>query len=191
MLTLVHSMRAKRKVQSALEMSLKAALKCEGIKRISYSGGNFDEIVYSAGKGKLWCAFNPPSQDSGVPRYWNGLGIYNPEMAALTPVAEINIPAFSNSAQAAGFFAEDGATGDIFLMHGGRIGGGRPGIGKSTFLMWSNAELVGVSGEGGDVRSGIAIGNLGSSDLPDRIWQFVRTVHRFIDPARVILNQAA
>jgi hypothetical protein len=29
MLTLVHSMRAKRKGQSALEMSLKAALKCE------------------------------------------------------------------------------------------------------------------------------------------------------------------
>ncbi len=107
MLTLVCSKRTKKILQSTLEKNLKSALKRQGTKNIGYPGGNVDEIIYSRGKGKLWCAFIPPSQNSAVPRYWNGFGIYNPDRPAQTSVVEINIPTPSNSAQVAGFFAED------------------------------------------------------------------------------------
>lgn len=79
--------------------------------------------------------------------------------------------------------AEDGDTGDVFLMHSGRIGGGRRGIGKSAFLVWSKAKLVDVTETDGDVRGGIAVGKLDDPDLADRIWTFVRNVQSFKDHA--------
>src|SRR6185436_17204530 len=52
---------------------------------------------------------------------------------------------------------KDSDSGDIFLMHSGKIGGGRPGIGKSAFLAWSKASLIEVSEMNGKTRSGIPI----------------------------------
>jgi hypothetical protein len=118
-----------------------------------------------------------------VPRYWNPFGIYNPDRPAQTIVVEVNIPHGSNTTQVAGFFAQDSETGDMFLMHTGRVGGGRPGIGKSAFLVWSKAKLVAIAREDGKLRDGIAVARLDDPDLPGRIWRFVTNVHRFKEEA--------
>jgi hypothetical protein len=183
MLALIHDARAKKAAQAALEKNLKTALKREGRKNIGFPGGNFDQVVYSAGEEKLWCAFSYEPKEYAVPRYWNGFGIYNSARSAQTIVVEINIPTDSNSAMVAGFFAEDSETGDVFLMHSGRIGGGRPGIGKAAFLMWSKAKRVDVAGEDRNIRSGIAVGKLNDPDLSGRIWRFVGNVHSFKEEA--------
>ena len=99
MLTLVHETKAKKAAQSTLEKNLKTALNREGNINIGFPGGNFDEIMYSAGKGKLWCAFSRPSKHSGVARYWNGFGIFNPDSPSQTIVVEINIATDSNTAR--------------------------------------------------------------------------------------------
>ena len=165
MLAVIHDAKAKRVAQATLEKNLKAALEREGRKNIGFPGGNFDRTIYSAGDKKLWCAFSYEPKEYAVARYWNGFGIYNTDRPAQTIVVEINIPTNSNSAVVAGFFAEDSETGDIFLMHSGRIGGGRAGIGKAAFLVWSKTKRVDVTSEDGSIRSGIAVGKLNDPDL--------------------------
>ena len=84
----------------------------------------------------------------------------NPDSPSQTIVVEINIATDSNTARIGGFFAEDSETGDIFLMHSGKIGGGRLGIGKTPFLVWSKAKLVDVADEDENFQTGIAVGKL-------------------------------
>jgi len=179
MLALIQESRSKKAAQATLARNLKAALTRQGIQNIGFPGGNVDQTVYSAGEGQLWVAFGGPTEDAAVPRYWNAFSIYKPDRPAQTITVEINIAIDSNTAQVAGFFAEDGDTGDIFLMHSGRVGGGRPGIGKSAFLVWSKAKLVDVTEKDGGIRNGIAVGKLNDPDLTDRIWTFVRKVQSF------------
>lgn len=183
MLHLVENTKDKKAAQSALERNLKSALERQGTRNIGFPGGNVDQAVFSAGEGKLWVAFSGPSKDSAVPRFWNAFGVYRPDRPAQTITVEMNIPIDSNTARVAGFFAEDTDTGDIFLMHSGKVGGGRPGIGKSAFLVWSKAQLLDVAEKGGRTRNGIAVGKLGDPDLSGRIWAFVRNVHGFKEEA--------
>jgi hypothetical protein len=179
MLALVQDRRDKEAAQATLARNLKAALELQGTRNIGFPGGNFDQTLYSAGEGQLWASFSGPSAESAVPRYWNAFGIYQPDRPAQTITVEINIPTDSNTAQVAGFFAKDGNTSDTFLMHSGRVGGGRPGIGKSAFLVWSKAKLVEVAGNDGGIRSGIAVGKLDDPDIANRIWKFVKDVQNF------------
>jgi hypothetical protein len=183
MLALILESKSKKAAQATLVRNLKAALTRQGTRNIGFPGGNVDQTVYSAGEAQLWVAFGGPTEDAAVPRYWNAFGIYKPDRPAQTITVEINIAIDSNTAQVAGFFAEDGDTGDIFLMHSGRVGGGRPGIGKSAFLVWSKAKLVDVTEKDGGIRSGIAVGKLDDPDLTDRIWTFIRNVQSFKDQA--------
>lgn len=183
MLRLVRESREKKRAQARLERALKATLENKGERNIGFPGGNVNQTVYSLGDGALWAAFGGVSEDSALPRFWNAFGVYRPNRPAQMITVEINIPTDSNSAMVAGFFAEDPDTGDIYLMHSGRVGGGRPGIGKSAFLVWSKAKLVEVLDPGGDIRSGIMVGRIDDHDLAGRIWEFVKKVQSFKDKA--------
>ncbi len=178
-LKLVHEPKKKKLAQAKLERALKAELKDQGSLNIGFPGGNDNLTIYSSGEGKLWAAFGGPIRGPAGLRFWNPFGIYSPDRPSQMITVEINIPTDGNNAQVAGFFAEDADTGDIFLMHSGRVGGGRPGIGKSAFLVWSKAKLVEVSDPDGGVRNGIAVGRLGDDDLAGRIWAFVDDVQEF------------
>ena len=48
-------------------------------------------------------------------------------------VVEINIPVIPDG-RVGGVFVRQTSTGKIYLMHHGKIGGGRKGIGKTAFL---------------------------------------------------------
>lgn len=181
MLTLISETKRKKALQGELERKLKGILESQGEHNIGFPGGNVDLPIYSTGEGKLWVAFGGPTEKAAVRRYWNAFGVYQPNRSTQSISVEINIPVDSNSRQVAGFFAEDSETGYIFLMHSGKVGGGRPGIGKSAFLVWSKAKLVNAADENGDVRTGIAISELDDPNLAGRIWTFVRSVQSFKD----------
>jgi len=183
MLALISETKRRKAAQAELERNLKGVLKLQGARTIGFPGGNVELPLYSAGKGRLWVAFGGLTDGAAVPRYWNAFGVYQPDQPAQSISVEINIPINSNSGQIAGFFAEDRETGDIFLIHSGRVGGGRPGIGKSAFLVWSKAKLIEVADESGSIRTGIAVGKLHDADLSDRIWTFARSVQSFKDRA--------
>ncbi len=183
MFVLVDSTASKRRAQAQMERNLKSVLDHQGSMNIGFRGDNFDHEIYGFGPDQLWASFKPPEQEGSTKRFWNGFGIFQPDRAAQNITVEINIPLETNQERAAGFFAEDPLTGGIYLMHSGKIGGGRKGIGKSAFLAWSKSKLVEVATGDGESRSGLIIGNIDDADLAGRIWRFVQLVAAFKEAA--------
>ena len=73
---------------------------------------------------------------------------------------EVNIAIASNTHSVAGFFARDSATGILYLMHDGGVGGGVKGVGRSAFLAWSGAQLVPTTDSSGRGRPGLIVAPL-------------------------------
>jgi hypothetical protein len=173
----------KKQAQKLLESSLKVALRSQGKRRIGFPGGTAEHLLYSQANGTLWYAPDRPRKTSKIPRYWNSFGVFNSDAHSQSIVVETNVPETSNTGQVASFFAKDSATGEILLMHSGRVGGGRRGISKSAFLAWANPSLVDVSTQNGDYRSALVVASVSSSDIVATIWRFVTTVAEFKEAA--------
>jgi hypothetical protein len=184
MLALVVESKRKKAAQKELERNLKRALQHQGVCKIGSRGGNIDLPLYSAGNDDLWAAFGGRIEGRATRRYWNAFGVYNSSSLVQSISVEINVPTETNGAGVAGFFAEDEQTGEIYLMHTGRVGGGRTGVGKTHFLFWSMEKLINVKGEDGGLRGGIIIGKLNAVDFVDRVREFVRIVQDFKDTAK-------
>lgn len=178
-LQIIEQKEAIASAQRKLEQVLRKALRSQGTRKIGYPGGNADQTVYAAGEGKLYCAFAPPNpKGQGIPRYWNSFGIFRPIAAAQEIVVEINVPDVGDDARVSGLFARNPASGDIYLMHDGGIGGGRKGIGKAAFLQSIPDRLVDVQGSQ-RVRQAMMIANLSDPGLPALLWRFVLKVDGF------------
>lgn len=179
MLMLVEDAKERARAQRQLEEALKEGLGRAGTRNVGFPGDNFDLPLFSGGHGKLWAAFLKPVKDGrGISRYWNAFGVFDENAPAQSITVEANIAAESDSHRVAGFFATDAQNGEVVLMHSGKIGGGRKGIGRTAFLVWSHARLVEASGERRQ-REGIPIANLNRDDVVERVWRFVRKVEEF------------
>lgn len=178
-LLLITDEKEKKKAQARLVGQLTALLPPQGLRTIGFPGGKVDNLIYAAGEGGLWASFVKPAQGSENPRHWNAFGIFDAKRPSQDITVEINIPTGGNSSRVAGFFARDVETGDVFLMHSAKVGGGRVGIGKNAFLVWSMESLEEVHDDGGFKRSGIVVAKLGSEDIVGRVSAFVRKVHAF------------
>ena len=183
LLIAVEDAAGKRAAQKLVEQSVSARLQSRGRRNIGFPSGNRDEIIYSRGTGKLWCAFGS-AEDAAIPRTWNAFGVYDHDRRTQTITVEVNIPTKSNSASVAGFFARDPATGAVYLMHDGGVGGGKPGVGQAAFLAWSRSELLEVERAGRDPREGILIGRVDSRNLDSRLWRYVQLVRTFKDAVK-------
>ena len=183
MLVLVEGQSAKRNAQREMERNVKSSLASRGVRNIGFPSGNRNETLYSAGEAKLWCAFGD-SEDAKVPRRWNAFGVFEDRRRAQMITVEVNIPTTTNSATVAGFFAKDPATGAVYLMHDGGVGGGKSGVGQGAFLAWTTRELVPVERSKGGPRDAILIGRADAADLADRIWKYVLEVRAFKDAVK-------
>jgi len=141
--------------------------------RIGHMGESFEGKVFCAGSLGIW--FIPRKQDGN--RYWNAFGVGRPSKDAhVFSTCEINFPLQGLDRRIGGAFARDEA-GRIYVVHRGKIGGGKKGIGKSLFEdqyrgVWS---LV----QDGSVETNVVlIGHLGSSRFARQVSQFVRKVDR-------------
>jgi hypothetical protein len=110
-------------------------------------------------------------------RYWNALGVGRPEGGShISITCEINFPLCGIDRRTGGAFAEDGA-GRVFVVHRGKLGGGRKGVGKGLFEnryrgVWE------VMDDGGEETSVAIIGVLNSPRFARQIAQFVRKIDR-------------
>jgi hypothetical protein len=108
-------------------------------------------------------------------RYWNAFGVGRPESGShISITCEINFPLCGIDRRTGGVFAEDG-TGRIFVVHRGKLGGGRKGVGKGLFEnryrgVWE------VMDDGGEETSIAIIGVLNSPRCARQIAQFVRKI---------------
>ena len=121
-------------------------------------------------------------------RYWNAFGIGRPangESVAIT--CEINFPISGIDRRMGGAFAEDHA-GRTLVVHRGKLGGGRKGVGKSLF----EERYIGVwevVDDGGEETPVAIAGVLQSPRSARQIAQFVRKIARIKESATLRSSQ--
>jgi hypothetical protein len=122
-------------------------------------------------------------------RYWNAFGVGRPEGGAgIAITCEINFPLCGIDRRTGGAFAQDRA-GRIFVVHRGKLGGGRKGIGK--FLFENSYRGVWEVMEDGSEETPVAlIGALQSPRFARQIAQFVRKIARIKESATARSTQA-
>jgi hypothetical protein len=117
-------------------------------------------------------------------RYWNAFGKNKPrEGSILSATAEINFPWEGIDRKIGGAFAED-AWGNIFVIHRGKIGGGKKGVGKSLFEhnyrgVWSFME------DGDSITQVAVIGALNSGRFALQIALFVKKIEKIKSTAAI------
>lgn len=178
MLRIVESASEIEAAQARLARELKRVLPSKGIRRIGFPGGNTSHEVFSAGERRLYCAYSPPRENTGVLRHWNSFGVFRGDAGMQSIVVEINVPVAGSNPRVAGFFAVDDDTGDTYLMHDGGVGGGRKGIGREALLSFISDPLFEVRGARHS-RTALKIANIEDPGLASLIWRFVQKARAF------------
>lgn len=178
MLTIITDKHSNRKYQELLKEKLSESLKDNIDTTIGFPSGNYQTNVIH--NSQIWYNSYEINEDGKTRRYWNGFGLSKSikTKKSLDISVEINIPFTGVNRQVSGFFAKDESTGEIFLMHRGKIGGGRKGIGKNAFINWAGLELIEVI-DGEKTSRVIKIANLNNNDLARNIASFVAKVSNF------------
>ena len=113
-------------------------------------------------------------------RYWNAFGCGDPFLTTkVAPTAEINPPLAAGSSSTATLFLKN-RRGTIDVAHTGRAGGGKKGVGKTTFFAYHPLhQQVLVDGK---LRDLYVLGSLDEPDeLAKNVADFVRTIRNFKD----------
>ena len=139
--------------------------------KLGHQGASFPAKVSFSKKLGIWI-FSHAVKDI---RYWNAFGIGKPRPGTLLSItSEINFPWSGIDRKTGAAFAED-AWGNIFVIHRGKIGGGKKGIGK--YLFEHNYRGVWSFMEDGDCITQVAvIGVLGSTRLALQTAHFVKKI---------------
>ena len=113
-------------------------------------------------------------EDSGN-RFWNAFGTGEPKWNtghSHDITCEINPPYVGIDRRIAGVFAKD-PDGKLYLLHRGKLGGGRPGIGKALFIK----EFTGTWEEVEDGMEFSKVALIASFDNPRFVEQIADFVH--------------
>lgn len=140
---------------------------------IGFQGESFNRTISYSHDLDIWFF----SEIIPGKRYVNAFGIGKPkENSHITNACEINFPLKDINRRTGGAFVEDHNK-DIFVIHRGKIGGGRPGIGKSFFANNYNSKWVSVNDDG--IEKTVAlIGQLNSSIFAKGVKDFVFEMNR-------------
>lgn len=136
-----------------------------GVTRVSYS----KEL-------NIWWDLDGIAKGNSGERYWNAFGINRPEEKEIQHiVCEINYPVKNTNWRIAGLWAM--IENNYVLLHNGKIGGGRKGIGKNGFIDNYTGKFEEFEIEG-KLKKYTIIGNLNDKNLPYQIKNFIYEVDR-------------
>ncbi len=146
------------------------------VRAIGYQGGGGTYTVYWHPRCRFWAAVEPYHKG----RHWCVYGTADPTAQVSLPiVCEINPLVDRVNRRCAGVFLRDGA-GETYLAHTGKIGGGRPGIGKDAFTRFMrDATWRWVDWPDGKATQAIVVGRIDADDFLTQIVAFVGQVERF------------
>lgn len=183
MFLLLESKNEIAKAQRKLEASIRRAFNKRATKNIGYPGGTTpDANVYTNGHYWFWSEDCDDSEEAN-PRRLNWFGLFR-EDSDLQISVEINTPYEGRNDRVAGFFARDNDTSSTYLFHSGRVGGGRKGVGKMTFLAWSDQRLIGVVGSSGGIRDGVLVMPIEGTAATRSAVRYIDTIARFKQAVR-------
>lgn len=153
--------------------------------KLGHQGASLPAKVLWSKKLGIWLYSHPISEV----RYWNAFGRGKPKEAGiLSTTAAINFPWQGIDRKTGGAFAKD-SWGNIFVIHRGKIGGGKKGVGKSLFEhnyrgIWSFME------DGDSITQVAVIGALNSGRFALQVALFVKKVEKLkLKPAEVNSSQ--
>ena len=151
---------------------------------LGHPGASTEAKVLWSGRLGIWL-YSGKTQEG---RHWNAFGIGKPKIRAHIPITcEINFPACGIDRRIGGALAKD-RKGRIFVVHRGRIGGGKKGIGKSLFAdhyrgVW---EIM----EDGEEETTVAlIGVLNSPRLVRQVAQYIHKIDKIKEAASYRASQ--
>jgi hypothetical protein len=181
MFSLLESKNEIAKAQRKLEASISRDFNKTATKNIGYPGGTTKNAkVYTDGHYWFW---SDNYDDTATPRRLNWFGLFRKDVDLQISV-EINTPYEGRNNQVAGFFARDNETGSTYLLHSGRVGGGRKGVGKSTFLAWSDQRLIDVVDSSGGIRDGVLVMPIEGAAATRSAVRYIDTIVRFKQAVR-------
>lgn len=167
-----------RRCQQQFSRSFRAVSDVRIPVRVGHPGASFRASVHWSDNLGLWLY----SKRIPEKNHWNVLGIGKPAPEGRVVITcEINFPIRGIDRKIGGALARD-PEGVIYVVHRGRLGGSRKGIGKSLF--GSRYRGVWAVMEDGDERATVAVvGALYSPRFVRQLGQFVRKVQRMKDLA--------
>lgn len=143
-------------------------------RRLGFQGGNELARIGWRPEVRIWSYFD---FDFFEDRFWCAYGADNPaDSDSLNIAVEINPPKVGVNRRIQGAVLRD-ADGRTVLAHLGRLGGGRPGIGKHGFAehytdaTWETAEWP-----DGQTSTVIVIGTVTAETFPTDVARFVHAV---------------
>ena len=153
--------------------------------KLGHQGASFGAKVSWSKKLGGWI-FSQAIKDV---RHWNAFGIGKPQAAGPLPItAEINFPWAGIDRKTGAAFAKD-AWNNVYVIHRGKIGGGKKGVGKSMFE--ENYRGIWSWMEDNDSLSEVAvIGELFCPRFAGQVAQFVEKIEK-LKAAAVISSQTS
>jgi hypothetical protein len=185
MLRIVENEPAIRRYRRQFVRSLKPLVDEKIPVKLGHPGANMKATVAWSEKLGIWFF----SRKIAGGRYWHAFGVGRPEGGAGVAITcEINFPLCGIDRRTGGAFAQD-REGGIYVVHRGKLGGGRKGVGKSLFEnryrgVWE------IIDDGGEETAVAVIGVLGSPRFARQIAQFVRKIARIKEAAVIRSPQA-
>ncbi|MDR2891528.1 MAG: hypothetical protein LBV80_00335 [Deltaproteobacteria bacterium] len=152
---------------------------------IGFKGGYITVPTFYHAESDLWIAYErQPKGHNGtkVAKHWFGYGLGDPnDKKSMSPICEINIPIGRSTAWVAGALAKD-SSGDVFLVHTGKFGGGKPGVGQKTFWQYysdDDPKDFALYTGNQQPKQMVLIGNVASPEIMSFIADLVTTVQAF------------
>lgn len=139
---------------------------------VGSKGGNMEDDVRYSADLNIWISIQKLKN-----RFWNAFGTGRPKEGKNNSlVGEINFPFADIDRRIAGVFAQE-ENGNILVLHRGKIGGGRKGVGKKLFTNNFRGDLVTVID--GDIETEFClVGELNSKHFPRQIANFINEIDR-------------
>lgn len=159
------------KFHEQLSSFLTESIKCW----VGYPSGSFEATVKFSSELNIWI-----SRGEHDNRFWNGFGVGKPIEGRNNSLnGEINFSRKGLNRRIAGVFAiEDGT---ILVLHRGKIGGGKVGIGKNYFINNFRGDFV-TATDGNRETKFCLIGELNSPHFPMQVANFINEIHRVKHP---------
>jgi 5-methylcytosine-specific restriction enzyme A len=161
-------------IQKSFEKAMLRHLRKDCLLNFGHQGGNTTLKVYH--DDDLWFATDRHLLPN---RYWNVYGLNPNSSKQNINTVQINVPVKGINRLIGGLFAEEICTKKIYLLHRGKVGGGRKRIGKLAFISWYKGKIVTVDELDGRHSKLLMVTSIRDPHINQKIAQFVMKVDQF------------
>lgn len=166
--------------QRALEHTLRLAFPNKRVRNIGYPSSTVWDAKIHTDEVYWYRTDRITDRLDGVShsRSLNWFGRFK-EAGSLHIAVEVNTPLAGRDNMVGGFFVRDAETGMIYLMHSGRVGGGKRGVGQKAFLTWTDRPPEVAIDKEGRERRGIIVMPIEGPAAAQSVMSYVDEVAAF------------